>query len=80
MKCEPIPPDVFYEEINHPPIKLKHPEKEEAENDVAENSMGEPHEENQEPEPMEAEEQVFQVEPTWMQPLFDYLADRKSVV
>ena len=28
-KCEPIPPDVFYEEINHPSIKLKHPEKEE---------------------------------------------------
>ena len=46
---------------------------EEEEDDAAENSTGGPKKENQEPEPIEAEEQVFQVEPTWTQPLFDYL-------
>ena len=70
-KCEPIPPDVFYEEINHPSIKLKHSGKEES--DAAENSAEGPETETQEAEPMDAEDQVFLVESTWMQPLFDYL-------
>ena len=44
-KCEPVPPNIFYEEINHPSIKLKHPEKEEEKNDAAGNNAEEPEEE-----------------------------------
>ena len=57
-KCEPIPPDVFYEEIDHPSIKLKQPVAEK-EAEAAENNTEEHVDEDQEPEPMEVEEQVF---------------------